>query len=631
VRTRRAARACGSTPALTELAINEVRDRPGVLPVLSTGAGTHLGAPRGRRAHGLVPIERRRSGGALERVGEEAWAALDDAERVACKRILARLAVDEDGTWVRRWVRRTDLADPEDPVAESALAVLTSRRLVVARTGDVAVVHEALLTGWPRLRGWLEDGRAHASVRERLANAVAAWQESDRDPAELFRGTRSRPRSTCAAADPETLTPAEQDFLDASVAEADRRLADERSRAEREARGRRRARLIAVALALALVFTTSAGGYAITQQRRAADAAATALPVGAVRGCRPSRGACPPRRDYDRALLLAAQAVALQRSPATRERPVRDPPERERGQARDPRPRPLSSRQVPAGRRCQLWQRPSPGQVVRWPVAGGPRPRRSTSARSRTSRVRRRRRPARGRSGRAPPRSVRQVPASGRPVTGAVVAEGPEIGADVWSPTGDGKAVVAAAPSLPRVKTGTTRAKPTSSCGGSTLWRARHSSSASAPAHCGSPPAAPAAPAFSRAHRHLVRIRVSDGAVEGDVQLPPGSGQPILRPWLRPRRPAGRAPPPRMAVVRLVDVRTGRVIRELSGQEAPCACLAFSHDGRRIAGADVGAVLVWQTDRASPRNASRPRRPGCDRRPGHPTGARSRPRARTAA
>jgi hypothetical protein len=73
---------------------------------------------------------------------------------------------------------------PDDPAAAAALAVLTDRRLVVARADDLGIAHEALLTGWPRLHDWLEDGRSRADVRERLQVTATTWEEADHDPAD---------------------------------------------------------------------------------------------------------------------------------------------------------------------------------------------------------------------------------------------------------------------------------------------------------------------------------------------------------------------------------------------------------------------------------------------------------------
>jgi DNA-binding SARP family transcriptional activator len=298
-------------PALADLIVTEVRDRPGALPVLSTA----LVRTWEHRDGDVLSVASYRAGGgvkvALQQVGEEAWAALaNDAERSACRRILLRLAVDENGSWVRRWARRADLVRPDDPAAAAAVRVLTDRRLVVARADDLGIAHEALLTGWPRLHGWLEDGRSRAAVRERLAVAAAAWEEAGHDRGELYRGTRLQAALDTAAASPDDLTPLERTFLTESADEADRQLAQQRARADREARGRRRARVAAGVLAVTLAFAASAGGYAITQQRKAAQAAITA-DAGRLGALARAGG------DYDRSLLLAAQAVTLDPSPAT--------------------------------------------------------------------------------------------------------------------------------------------------------------------------------------------------------------------------------------------------------------------------------------------------------------------------
>ena len=298
-------------PALVDLVVAEVRDRPGALPVLSTA----LVRTWEHRDGDTLSVASYRAGGgveaALQRVGEEAWAAFDDnAQRAACRRLLLRLALNENGSWVRRWAKRADLVRPDDPAAAAALAVLTDRRLVVARADDVGIAHEALLTGWPRLHDWLEDGRSRADVRERLAVAATAWEQADHDPAELYHGTRLQAALDLAAATPEDLTPLERTFLTESADEADRQLAEQRARADREARGRRRARLVAGVLAVTLAFAASAGGYAVTQQRKAAPGS---------HHCRrwPAGGTGPGRRRLRPIPPAGRPAVTLDPTPET--------------------------------------------------------------------------------------------------------------------------------------------------------------------------------------------------------------------------------------------------------------------------------------------------------------------------
>jgi DNA-binding SARP family transcriptional activator/WD40 repeat protein len=566
-------------PALTDLIVGEVRDRPGVLPVLSTA----LVRAWEHRDGDLLSLASYRAGGgvvaALERVGEEAWAGLeDDAQRSACRRLLLRLAADEDGSWIRRWARRSELAGPDDPAAAAALAVLTSRRLVVARADDLGIAHEALLTGWPRLHGWLEDGRSRAAVRERLAIAATAWEESEHDPAELYRGTRLQAALDTAAASPEDLTPLERKFLAESADEADRQLADQRARADKEARGRRRARLVAAGLAVALTFAASAGVYAITKQRQAdtrqrqAERAALAADASRLGALARAGG------DYDRSLLLAAQAVTLNPSPTTESDlfatllrgdavlAVLRAPGEVWGTTFTP-----DERSVLAATRS--------GQVVRWSTRGGPIEASFDVGQN-----------AGGVAVASDGRLVvlaEQTLEMLDPKDGRVLEHGPEIGLDVWSLVGGGRVVVAAAPAPGYVsptdillwRLGPSHAKP---------QRIRIGDAAVRVAPC----AAQTACVLTESGR-LIRIRLANGTVEGSVELPPGTLDSLAA------SPDGHTVAVANAdgIVRLVDARTGHVARELGGASKDARVLTFSPDGSRVAASDFATGLVWRTDR----------------------------------
>ncbi len=582
-------------PALVDLAVAEVRDRPGALPVLSTA----LVRTWEHRDGDTLSVASYRSGGgveaALQRVGEEAWAALDDeAQRAACRRLLLRLALNENGSWVRRWAKRTDLVRPDDPAAATALAVLTNRRLVVARAEDVGIAHEALLTGWPRLHDWLEDGRSRAEVRERLAVAASAWEEADQDPVELYHGTRLQAALDLAAASPEDLTPLERTFLTQSADEADRQLAQQRARADREARGRRRARLVAGVLAVTLAFAASAGGYAVTQQRKAGRAADTA-DAGRLGALARAGG------DYDRSLLLAAQAVTLDPSPTTESDlfatllrgdavvgTMRGP---HQAQAIAFTPDSLSIVAVTAS-----------GDLVRWPARGGPGvvlsrlaqipgevsfngivgvgaqiagPR--STAGSLSASPRNRASPACSCSTPTPPgcssRCLRTSPWAGpwrRTVRSVVAAAGsiaaPSSDVLIWR-------VGAAAPDVRRVPAG---GKPIRI------------------AMCG------VDIACVLTDRQLVRVRLSDATVERRLPLPRDTVDPEQTETAERLigSPDGRV----LAIVsldgrlRVLDARTGQLVRELTGASRDLHALSFSPDGSRIVAADYASVLIWRTD-----------------------------------
>jgi WD40 repeat protein len=296
-------------PALVDLVVSEVSGRPGALPVLSTALVRTWEHRRGD----LLTVDSYRAGGGvaavLERVGEEAWSLLPgDAERAACRRLLLRLATYEDGRWVRRRAPRAELTSAGDTAARTALAVLSRGRLVVARADHVEVSHEALLTGWPRLHGWLDEASARAHDREQLTAAALSWDEGGRDPGELYRGTRLQAALDLDALD---LSPLEREFVACSTAAVEQGLAAERARADREALGRRRSRAVALGLAITLVAAALVGGYALRQQRSAerATTAADASRLGAL---------ARSGDDIGRDLLLAVEGTRLDPSnPAT--------------------------------------------------------------------------------------------------------------------------------------------------------------------------------------------------------------------------------------------------------------------------------------------------------------------------
>ena len=59
-------------------------------------------------------------------------------------------------------------------------------------TGEpvVEVTHEALIRGWPELRGWIDEDRDRLRAERRLSDAAAEWDRGGRDEGALYRGAR---------------------------------------------------------------------------------------------------------------------------------------------------------------------------------------------------------------------------------------------------------------------------------------------------------------------------------------------------------------------------------------------------------------------------------------------------------
>lgn len=170
---------------LVDRILGDVGEEPGNLPLLEF-ALTELWARRsGRRLTNAAYTE---IGGVARAIAQRAEAELErlpEEQRLAARRVftsLVRVARAEEGSRDTR--RRARLAD-FDAVALQVvdrLAGPETRLLVTERDekGEnvVAVVHEALIQSWERLRLWLDEDREFLLWRERLRIYLAENKKS---------------------------------------------------------------------------------------------------------------------------------------------------------------------------------------------------------------------------------------------------------------------------------------------------------------------------------------------------------------------------------------------------------------------------------------------------------------------
>ena len=285
-------------PDLADALLADVEGQPGALPLLST-ALLELWRERDRRRLRLAAYVR--SGGvegAVARLAEDAFVRLGAGHQAAARRLLLRLAdEDENGAVVRR---RIPLAELEAEGSGELLEVvgrLTDRRLLTVSDGAVEVAHEALLREWPRLRAWLDEDAEGRQLHRRLSAATRAWDADARDPGELYRGARLAAALDWAADHEAELSASERAFLD-----------DSRSAS---GRAQRRLRAVLAGVAALLVLAVVAGAVALNQRGNARDqaTAADAQRLGAL---------ALVEDDLAQALLLARQGMVLDDSPQTR-------------------------------------------------------------------------------------------------------------------------------------------------------------------------------------------------------------------------------------------------------------------------------------------------------------------------
>ena len=151
------------------------------------------------------------------------------------------------------------------PADTGVLRPMVEARLVTVGQDGAEISHEALLTGWPRLAGWLGEAREEILLRQRLTQAADDWAD---DPDALYRGARLAAAREWATGRTD-LSAAQSRFLAASVAA-------EQAREHDRQRGTRRLRRLTAGLAIALLLAAAGGVVALVQRGHARDNERTA-------------------------------------------------------------------------------------------------------------------------------------------------------------------------------------------------------------------------------------------------------------------------------------------------------------------------------------------------------------------
>ena len=249
-------------------------------------------------------------GGVVANRAEELFDELAPDGRAATRHLFGRLVSVGDGVAdTRRRARRSELQSHHDASAMTqAIERFGAGRLLVfdhdgtTREPTVEIAHEALLTTWPRLRGWLDEDRDVLRSVAHISAASTAWEASGRDAGDLLRGARLADALAIEERAPDRLTGGEREFVTASrdAFEADQL---------RQHRQRRRLRTLLTVAAVLLVIASIAGVIAKRQSNRAEATADEALTRRLV-----AESARLASTKPDTAMLLALEARSREQS-----------------------------------------------------------------------------------------------------------------------------------------------------------------------------------------------------------------------------------------------------------------------------------------------------------------------------
>ncbi|MGD9704684.1 MAG: TIR domain-containing protein [Acidimicrobiia bacterium] len=301
---QRPAWVCGARlePRLLDEILLDVRDQPNALPLLSVALNEMWSKRLGDRLTLRAYAEGGRVTGAIDELAERAIQPFLPTHEPLIRSAVLRLVHLSPGSPParrRRLLADLDVLRDDTTTLRAIIDSLVKARLVVADREQVELAHDAVISSWHRLEGWVITARAgDEEVRQRVEEAAANWQASDRSEHHLATA------GLLAQADPLVgqgrllLTRVEHDFLENS-----RRAARRGARRRWLALGSLLVAVAGIAVAVVLLRQNAA------QRRENRDAFAIRLAAQAVReaGDRPDLG-----------IRLATLANAVSDLPATR-------------------------------------------------------------------------------------------------------------------------------------------------------------------------------------------------------------------------------------------------------------------------------------------------------------------------
>ena len=185
---------------LVDKLIDEVKDMPGALPLLSfTMSELYRAYVRSGRSDRCLTLEdyQKLNGvaGALSQRADEIFKSLDPAHRDTLRRVILRMVALEAGEVARRRVPMDELRygqdDPEQARIEAVIGRLREARLVVSgkdneRAPYVEPAHDKLVLGWPQLWSFIKQEQEIIPLHRLVTQEAAAWVQKNHNNDNLW-------------------------------------------------------------------------------------------------------------------------------------------------------------------------------------------------------------------------------------------------------------------------------------------------------------------------------------------------------------------------------------------------------------------------------------------------------------
>ncbi len=218
----------------------------------------------------LTPADYFTTGGlwsALNREADSIYESFSPAQQETARRLLLSL-LNVDGTAALR--RRIPVAALTPEMASVAEPFVASR-ILLRIDEQLEVAHDALLLHWRRLAEWVEGAQATLLLGRRIHLAAQLWDEGGRTRDALMPAEAQLWRAWADSDEATVLSRAEHDFIDASCAEGEAALVEQRHTISR-IRRRQNIALVAGGLAVAMAVAAVFASFRSEDYRRQGEA-----------------------------------------------------------------------------------------------------------------------------------------------------------------------------------------------------------------------------------------------------------------------------------------------------------------------------------------------------------------------
>ena len=316
----------GSTvePELVEALLHDLAPRDG-------DDGSYDAAALPLFSHALLAVWQRASGhtlgvadyvatggvaGAIQTTAENAYGSLTEGQQQFVRRLFGVLvSVDDEGIATRRRIAHEDLEETEDDAAVDAIETLIRNRILTASEHTLEISHEALLTAWPRLAGWVAEDRDDLQLRRRVTVRARDWEDLGRADAALMRGPILElvGRLTDPGRSAVRLTALEREYLDTSIRHDAALHAAQR-------RGQRRQKTLLVSVAILALVASLLSAYLLKAVDTVEDQRAEAEVAHSEALSRQMAAEAAQLRETDPSLAMQLSAAAYDVHPTVEAR-----------------------------------------------------------------------------------------------------------------------------------------------------------------------------------------------------------------------------------------------------------------------------------------------------------------------